>query len=30
MKDIYKELEDALDNCEDVADCVESIIITKT
>ncbi|MGI5849956.1 MAG: DUF47 domain-containing protein [Christensenellales bacterium] len=30
MKEIYKELEDALDNCEDVADCVESIIITKT
>ncbi len=30
MKEIYKELEDTLDNCEDVADCVESIIITKT
>lgn len=29
-KEIYKELEDALDNCEDVADCVQSIIITKT
>lgn len=30
MKEIYRELEAALDNCEDVADCVESIIITKT
>ena len=30
MKEIYKELEDTLDNCEDVADCVEEIIITKT
>ncbi len=30
MKEIYKELEDTLDNCEDVADCVEGIIITKT
>jgi len=30
MKEIYKELEDTLDNCEDVADCVEAIIITKT
>lgn len=30
MKEIYKELEDALDNCEDVADCVQAIIITKT
>ncbi len=29
-KEIYKELEDALDNCEDVADCVQAIIITKT
>jgi uncharacterized protein Yka (UPF0111/DUF47 family) len=29
-KEIYKEIEDALDNCEDVADCVQSIIITKT
>ena len=27
---VYKSLEDALDDCEDVADCVESIIITKT
>ena len=26
---IYKALEDTLDNCEDVADCIESIIITK-
>jgi len=30
LKEIYKELEDTLDNCEDVADCVEGIIITKT
>jgi predicted phosphate transport protein (TIGR00153 family) len=30
MKEIYKDIEDALDNCEDVADCVQSIIITKT
>lgn len=29
-KEIYKELEDALDDCEDVADCVQAIIITKT
>jgi len=27
---VLKSLEDALDDCEDVADCVESIIITKT
>lgn len=27
---IYSELENALDDCEDVANCVESIIITKT
>lgn len=27
---VYKALEDALDDCEDVADCVEGIIITKT
>ena len=27
---VYDELENALDNCEDVANCVESIIITKT
>lgn len=30
MQNVYKVLEDALDDCEDVADCVESIIITKT
>ncbi len=30
IKEIYRVLEGALDNCEDVADCVESIIITKT
>ncbi len=30
LKEIYRELEAALDNCEDVADCVEGIIITKT
>jgi uncharacterized protein Yka (UPF0111/DUF47 family) len=30
MKEIYKELEDTLDDCEDVADIVEAIIITKT
>lgn len=29
-QNVYKVLEDALDDCEDVADCVESIIITKT
>ncbi len=27
---VYDELENALDDCEDVANCVESIIITKT
>ncbi len=27
---VLKSLEEALDDCEDVADCVESIIITKT
>lgn len=30
QKELYRELEAALDNCEDVADCVQSIIITKT
>ncbi len=30
MKEIYRELEAALDDCEDVADIVEGIIITKT
>jgi uncharacterized protein Yka (UPF0111/DUF47 family) len=30
MKEIYRELEAALDDCEDVADVVEGIIITKT
>lgn len=30
MKELYKDLEDTLDDCEDVADCVEGIIITKT
>ena len=30
LKEVYRELEAALDNCEDVADCVQSIIITKT
>jgi uncharacterized protein Yka (UPF0111/DUF47 family) len=30
MKEIYGELEGALDDCEDVADVVEGIIITKT
>ena len=30
VKEIYRVLEAALDDCEDVADCVESIIITKT
>lgn len=30
LKEIYGKLEAALDNCEDVADCVEGIIITKT
>jgi predicted phosphate transport protein (TIGR00153 family) len=30
MKEIYRELEAALDDCEDVADLVEGIIITKT
>lgn len=30
MKEILKELEGALDDCEDVADVVEGIIITKT
>jgi uncharacterized protein Yka (UPF0111/DUF47 family) len=29
-KQVYEELEAALDDCEDVADCVQSIIITKT
>ncbi len=29
-KEVYRELESALDNCEDVADCVQSIMITKT
>lgn len=30
MKEIYRVLESALDDCEDVADVVEGIIITKT
>jgi predicted phosphate transport protein (TIGR00153 family) len=30
MKEVYRELEAALDDCEDVADIVEGIIITKT
>jgi len=30
MKEILRELEGALDDCEDVADVVEAIIITKT
>jgi uncharacterized protein Yka (UPF0111/DUF47 family) len=30
MKEILGELEEALDDCEDVADVVEGIIITKT
>lgn len=29
-QNVYRVLEEALDDCEDVADCVESIIITKT
>lgn len=30
MHKVYDDLENALDDCEDVANCVESIIITKT
>ncbi len=30
LQKVYDELENALDDCEDVANCVESIIITKT